>query len=233
MGATALIVAAGTGERLGAGVAKAFAVLAGEPLLFHAARAFAASESVTGVAVVLPGDAGGTLRDDVARLLRRAGVTEPILCPGGATRQESVSRGLEHCGVGVELVAVHDAARPLVSPRLIDRTVAALVPPWDAVAPGLPVAETVKVVDPTRQAVLRTIDRQGLWTVQTPQVFRRVTLARVHARVATSADAATDDLSLVERAGGRVRLIEGERRNLKVTFPGDLELAEALLRGGG
>lgn len=231
MSATALLVAAGSGERLGAGVAKAFAILAGEPLLFHAARAFVRAEAVTGVVVVVPPQPDPLFTRDVTALLERAGVVDPVVCPGGGTRQESVSRGLECCPASSELVAVHDAARPLVSARLIDRTIAALVPPWDAVAPGLPVAETLKLVDPTRHAVLRTIDRRGLWRVQTPQVFRRVTLARVHARVATPADAATDDLSLVERAGGRVRLIEGEPRNLKVTYPGDLELAEALLRG--
>jgi 2-C-methyl-D-erythritol 4-phosphate cytidylyltransferase len=119
-----------------------------------------------------------------------------------------------------------------MTPPGIDRIVGALTEPWDAVAPGLPVVDTLKLVEPTRHAVLRTVDRTGLWAVQTPQVFRRSALERVHARVATSADAATDDLALVERAGGRVRLVEGERRNLKVTYPEDLRLAATVLRDG-
>ncbi|MBA2529762.1 MAG: 2-C-methyl-D-erythritol 4-phosphate cytidylyltransferase [Euzebyales bacterium] len=230
MTGAAIVVAAGSGERLAVGSPKALVALAGQPLLVHSLRALATCQTVTDVVVVLPPEANF---DRVAEQLRAAGVPPAALCPGGATRQESVSRGLECCPSGTQVVAVHDAARPLVSPRLIDRTVAALQPPWDAVAPGLPVTETLKLVDATRQGVLRTVDRRGLWTVQTPQVFGRITLERVHARVATAAEAATDDLSLVERAGGRVRLIEGERRNFKITYPEDLALAEALLAGGG
>ncbi len=229
MDGTAIIVAAGAGERLEAGTPKAFVELAGEPLVVHAARAFARAQSIAEIVVVVPAHCDA---DRVAGWLRDAGLPDAVLCPGGETRQESVSRGLESCGAGDGVVAVHDAARPLVTPRLIDRTVAALMPPWDAVAPGLAVTDTLKLVDTTRNSVLRTVDRRGVWTVQTPQVFSRVTLARVHARVASAADAATDDLSLVERAGGRVRLIEGERSNVKVTYPDDLAHAAALLAGG-
>lgn len=224
--ATAVIVAAGSGQRLGAGVPKAFVEMAGAPMLVHAVTPFLQAETIAAVVVVAP-------RQLVARtqaLLERAGVAATV-CEGGETRQQSVSAGLDGCPQGVALVAVHDAARPLVSARLIDRTVAALADPWDAVAPGLAVTDTLKLVEHPRQAVLRTVDRQGLWAVQTPQVFRRSTLERVHARVASAADAATDDLALVERAGGRVRLIEGERRNFKITYPEDLALAESLLKG--
>lgn len=230
MTGAAIIVAAGSGERLAAGTPKAFVRLRGEPMLVHVVRAFVAAASIEDIVVVLPpaADFG-----QVSGWLRQSGMPDARLCLGASTRQESVSRGMESCPPRGTVVAVHDAARPLVSPRLIDRTVAALTPPWDAVAPGLPVVDTLKLVDDTRQMVLRTLDRRGAWAVQTPQVFGRVTLERVHARVATAAGAATDDLSLVERAGGRVRLIEGERRNLKITFPEDLALAETLLQGEG
>lgn len=225
MSVTAVVVAAGSGQRLGAGLAKAFVPVAGVAMVVHAVRAFALATTVDDIVIVAPHDADV---DSVRTLLRRD-VVEPIIQAGGATRQESVSRGLAACPRGTSVVAVHDAARPLISPRLVDRVVRALVPPWDGVAPGLPVTDTLKLVDPTRRAVLRTVDRRGVWAVQTPQVFSRATLERVHARVASAADAATDDLSLVERAGGRVRVIEGDRRNLKVTVPADLELAEELL----
>ena len=220
----AIIVAAGLGERLAAGRPKAFVEIGGVAMVVHAVRAFAAAESIDGIVVVVP-----TALVDESRRLFPDGVT---VTAGGATRQESVSNGLAACGSRTRVVAVHDAARPLISPRLIDRTVAALVAPWDAVAPGEMVVDTLKLVD-ERQAVLRTVDRRGLWAVQTPQVAARATLERVHARVASAADAATDDLSLVERAGGRVRLIEGERRNFKITHIEDLTLAEQLLCGGG
>ncbi|MDQ3342705.1 MAG: 2-C-methyl-D-erythritol 4-phosphate cytidylyltransferase [Actinomycetota bacterium] len=228
MTTTAILVAAGAGERLGTGRPKALVELAGEPLLVHAARALRAATSVDHLVVVLPMGADVT---PAAALLNSAGWPDAALCEGGPTRQSSVSAGLSACPRDSRVIAVHDAARPLVSPRLIDRTVASLTAGWDAVAPGLVVADTLKLVDSTRQVVLRTVDRRGVWAVQTPQVFGRVTLDRVHARIAPSADAATDDLSLVERAGGRVRLIEGERSNIKVTFPTDLAFAERLLAG--
>lgn len=218
--AAAIIVAAGLGERLAAGRPKAFVELAGRTLLEHAVDAFTAATSIGQIIVVVP--AGAEERSE--QLVGPA----VLVATGGATRQESVSAGLGRCDPRIRVVAVHDAARPLVSPELIDRTVAALVPPWDAVAPGVAVVDTLKAVD-SRLAVLRTVDRAGVWAVQTPQVSSRATLERVHARIAPDAQAATDDLSLVERAGGRVRLVEGERRNIKITHPDDLAHAARLL----
>jgi 2-C-methyl-D-erythritol 4-phosphate cytidylyltransferase len=143
-------------------------------------------------------------------------------------------------GLGVrpdDLIGVHDAARPLASIELIKRTFAALGVGWDATAPGLPVVDTLKLVDAvsgsapsdpfTVMAVVRTVDRQGLWSVQTPQVSRWSTLERGY--VLRDLLAATDDLGLVERVGGRVRLILGEWSNLKITYPQDLAIAERLL----
>lgn len=213
-------MAAGSGERLGAGKPKAFVELGGRPLIAHSIEAFTAAASVDQIVLVVP----PTADDDDLRGLGHGFVTTR----GGRTRQESVSAGLDACGADVRIVAVHDAARPLITPALIDRTVAALAPPWDAVAPGVPVGDTLKVLD-SRFAVLRTIDRTGVWAVQTPQVSARATLERVHARVASTADAATDDLSLIERAGGRVRLIEGEPANFKITHAEDLAFATHLL----
>ena len=220
MTTAAIVVAAGAGQRLGADKPKAFVHLAGRPMVAHAVDAFRAAESVDTIVVVVP--AG--LEDEARRVFDPSVVT----VIGGATRQESVSAGLDACDEHVRVVAVHDAARPLISAALIDRTVAALVPPWDAVAPGVAVVDTLKLVD-SRLMVLRTVDRTGVWAVQTPQVCSRATLERVHARVASPADAATDDLSLVERAGGRVRLIEGERSNFKITHADDLAFAAQVL----
>jgi 2-C-methyl-D-erythritol 4-phosphate cytidylyltransferase len=219
--ATAILVAAGSGERLGAGP-KAFVVLAGQTLLVRAARALATTPAVGAVVAVVGADDLGRARAE----LDRVGLPGVACCAGGATRQESVRRGLEACPAGTAVVAVHDAARPLASPSLIGRTLAALEDPWAAVAPGLPVVDTLKLVDETRGRVIRTLERHGVWGVQTPQVFRIETLRAVHTRVGGDA---TDDLALVEHAGGRVRLIEGERRNFKITYPDDLAIAEALV----
>lgn len=220
MTTAAIVVAAGAGERLGADKPKAFVHLAGRPMVAYAVDAFRAATTIDRIVVVVP--AG--LEAEARRIFGEGVLT----VPGGATRQESVSAGLDACDAEVRVVAVHDAARPLISPALIDRTVAALVPPWDAVAPGVTIVDTLKLVD-SRLTVLRTVDRTAVWAVQTPQVCTRATLERVHARVATPADAATDDLSLVERAGGRVRLIEGERSNFKITHADDLAFAAEVL----
>ena len=228
MEVSAVIVAAGGGERLGARQPKGFVELTGVPLFVHAARALGAADAIVDVVVVVPPGMVG----QAERLLDRAELSATV-CEGGATRQDSVSRGLACARRSASAIAVHDAARPLVQPRLVERTVAALQDPWDAVAPALPVVDTLKLVEMPRLSVLRTVDRDHLWAVQTPQVFRRSTLERVHARVASAADAATDDLALVERAGGRVRLVEGDRRNFKITYPEDLALAAALLASEG
>jgi len=233
----AIVVAAGSGQRLGREMPKGLVKLAGAPLVVHAAKAVAASTRVAEVVVV----AGLDHCEQVSAELARAGLDVAAVCAGGVTRTDSVSAGLSALPPGISVVAVHDAARPLVSPGLVDRCVAALVDPWAAAAPALPVVDTLKLVDPTRETVVRTVDRRHLWAVQTPQVFARVTLERVHSRLgergpshARSLDAAgvTDDLALVEAAGGRVRLVEGERRNFKITYPEDLEVAEALLAVG-
>lgn len=219
-----LIVAAGSGERLASGGPKAFADLAGEPLLVHAVRAFAACAAIDDVVLVV----GAEHLDRAASTLDRARLAVRALVAGGATRQQSVGRGVDACPSGTAVIAVHDAARPLVTRALIARTVGALVDPWVAVAPGLPVVDTVKLVD--TEQVVRTVDRRGLSVVQTPQVFSARTLREVHARLGQDA---TDDLLLVEQGGGQVRLIPGDRRNFKVTYPEDLLIAEALIAAPG
>ena len=221
MSAAAVLVAAGAGERLGAGVPKAFVTVAGEALLLHAARTLHESDCFTALVVVVP----DAWRAEAEAVLAGTGIVVDVRA-GGRTRQESVARGLEGCDQ--EVVAVHDAARALVSVELVRATVAALTPDWDAVAPAERLVDTVKRVDPEDGRVLETVNRSVLRAVQTPQVFRRELLLRLHGE-AHGSDA-TDDLLLVEQAGGRVRLVEGERRNLKITTREDLLFAEALLR---
>ncbi len=218
MPAGAVLVAAGSGERLGRGP-KAFVPLCGRPLLSYALAALRASRAVGLIVVVVaPADV------DVASALLAPG--ERVVA-GGALRTASVAAGLAALPAGPSVIAVHDAARPLASAALIDATIAALVPPWAAVAPGLPVVDPLKHVASGR--VQRTVDRDGLWAVQTPQVFQRATLERVHSGAPS---AVTDDLALVEAEGGAVRLIPGERAALKITYPEDLALVEALLALG-
>jgi 2-C-methyl-D-erythritol 4-phosphate cytidylyltransferase len=227
-GATvAVLVAAGAGERLGADEPKAFVLLAGEPLLVHAARGLCGCDAVDELVVVVPGGH----EDRAGRALADAGLPSDRVCTGGPSRQASVAAGLRACPAATAIVAVHDAARALVAPELVGRTLAALDGSWAAVAPALPVVDTLKLVDATDHRVLRTVDRRGLWAVQTPQVFHHGILVGAHA--AAGEAPATDDLALVEAAGGRVRVLEGDTRNFKITTPDDLLVAQALLGGHG
>jgi len=216
-----MVVAAGRGERFARDLPKAFATLGDEPLLVHSARAMAQACDRTVVVCAH----GWTAPAE--RLLVAAGIDAQV-CEGGVTRTDSVASGLSSCGACEpdDLVGVHDAARPLATPALIAAVFAAVDEGADAAAPGLPVVDTVKLVDEAA-SVVRTVDRRGLWTVQTPQVFRWPVLSRAYETVR---GCVTDDLALVEQAGAKVRLVMGDPANIKVTYPWDLELAEALMR---
>ena len=209
MKAAALVVAAGSGERLGADRPKAFVVLAGRPMLEWSLDALRAA-GIADVVVAAP-----------------EGVEVPGGVPGGRTRSESVRNALAAAPADADAIVVHDAARPLVTPEHFTRALAAL-DRADAAIAAVPVTDTVKEVGPG-QLVLRTLDRSRLWAVQTPQVFRRDVLERALSVRAEVLEQATDDAWLVERAGGRVVVVESTAENLKVTTPFDLRVAELLL----
>jgi len=216
----AVVPAAGRGERLGAGTAKALLPLSGEPMLLHAVRTLAASR----VELVVVAAPQGQV-EAVQRLLGEHAGAAVHVVEGGATRSDSVRRALAALPASVRVVLVHDAARPLAPVSLVDEVVAAVHAGADAVVPGLPVADTVKQVD-TAGAVVATVDRSALRAVQTPQGFRRVVLDAAYADA--SADS-TDDAGHVESAGGRVLVVPGSEEAFKVTRPLDLLLAEAVL----
>ncbi|MCG6497183.1 2-C-methyl-D-erythritol 4-phosphate cytidylyltransferase [Kitasatospora sp. A2-31] len=233
--AAAVVPAAGRGERLGPGAPKALRELGGVPLLVHAVRALARSRAVGLVVVAAPADGVA----EVVGLLDSHGLDgkDVRVVAGGATRQESVRLGLAAIPADVEIVLVHDAARPLVPVEVVDAVAAAVRAGAEAVVPAVPLADTVKRVEPNRggpEPVLDTPDRATLRAVQTPQGFRRETLAEVHEKALTEEAAGglppvTDDAGLVERFGGRVVVVPGHEEAFKVTRPLDLVLAEAVL----
>jgi 2-C-methyl-D-erythritol 4-phosphate cytidylyltransferase len=153
-----------------------------------------------------------------------------ILQSGGATRQESVKKGLEKVSSDTEVVIIHDGARPFPSPALIDRCVEAAFDK-DAVVVGMPVRDTIKLVSRDRR-IQTTPNRSDLWEIQTPQVFRKDSILEAHNRAALEMFEATDDATLVERMGKSVFVLEGERTNIKITTPDDIWLAENLVREG-
>jgi len=221
----AVVPAAGRGERLGPGTPKALRLLGGVPLLVHAVRALSAARSVDLVVVAAPADGVAQVR---ALLTDHEVGAAVSVVAGGATRQESVRLALAALPADVDVVLVHDAARPLAPVELVDRVAAAVRDGADAVVPGLPVADTVKRVDPAGR-VEETLDRSALRAIQTPQGFRRPVLEAAHAAADGAGSDATDDAGLVERAGGTVVVVPGDEEAFKVTRPLDLLLAEALL----
>ena len=231
MSVAALVLAAGRGERLGGGRSKAFVPLAGKPLLVHTLAALAAAERVDLVVpVVGRGDLDlfAALGTDLAGIPKLAEVVV-----GGAERQDSMAAGLAALPAGISHVAVHDAARPLVRPEAVDRVVAAALRDGAAIL-AVPVRDTIKRVRDGQ--VVATPERSECAAAQTPQVFRVDVLLEALAKARLEARVGTDDSQIVEALGVPVSVVEGDRENIKVTYPEDLVLAERILqkrRAGG
>lgn len=218
-GCTAVIVAAGTAQRM-RGIDKMMTPLSGTPLLLRTVRALAASESITHIGIVA--------RDDLVSLVAALCAEEPKLAfvvPGGSTRAESVLRGLKKVETG--LVAIHDGARPLVTTGIIDEAVAAAIE-CGAAAPAIAVHDTIKIA--ANGFVEITPDRSTLFAVQTPQVFYTAQITQALQAAIARGIALTDDCSAMEAAGKPVRLTAGSEENLKITVPSDIALAEAILK---
>lgn len=224
----AIIVAGGSGERLGREGGKQLAPLAGRPMLSHTLAAFAACDEIDAVAVVVHPERAEEYR---RRVIEPVGSPKVIAVVGGGdTRQASVAAGLRAVPAEARVVVVHDGARPLVTPAVLAEAIAALEADEGlaGVVVGHPAYDTLKLVD-ADACVIGTVDRTAFWVAQTPQVFRADALRRAHERAQRAGFVGTDDASLVERDGGRVRMVAGPRDNIKVTVAEDLVLAEALL----
>lgn len=229
MHATAVIVAAGEGKRLGGPIPKSLVPIAGRPLVLRTLDRFFSAQSIEKVILVVGGkelaQSRALIKADPNLSHRRW-----ILQVGGASRQESVRRGLKKLEPDCEIVAIHDGARPFVSPALIDRCVDE-ARQTGAVVVGVPVRDTIKVVS-AEHWVQSTPARPTLWAIQTPQVFRKEIILEAHDRGMQEAIEATDDAILVERIGRPVFVLEGERTNIKITVPEDVLLAESFIRNG-
>ncbi len=216
----AVIVAAGSASRMG-GIDKVMAPLGGEPMILRTVRAFEACEAVKEIVIVTRKDLMGPIAELCSGFTKIRSVVQ-----GGSSRQESVKLGLLAFSKEVRLAAVHDGARPLVSGELIDKVIRA-AHSYGAAAPAIPVKDTIKVFE--GGFIAATPDRSTLRAVQTPQVIDRDLLLGALEKAEQEGTALTDDCSAVEHIGMRVRLVEGEERNLKVTTPLDLKIAELLL----
>jgi 2-C-methyl-D-erythritol 4-phosphate cytidylyltransferase len=222
---TAIVLAAGRSTRMGGGSNKQFIELLGKPIIWYSLTAFELCGAVDAVILVRRPDYAQQAEEVVREFGFRkvAAVTD-----GGVERQNSVWNGLEKCDPATEIVAVHDGARPLLTPALIEATITS------ARAFGTGIAAT-KVVDTIKEAnedrtVIRTVDRTKLWAVQTPQTVRLSLLREAYTKVFQEQTVVTDEAAAVESLGQKVHLVETSFLNLKITTPADLAMAEALLR---
>jgi 2-C-methyl-D-erythritol 4-phosphate cytidylyltransferase/2-C-methyl-D-erythritol 2,4-cyclodiphosphate synthase len=220
---TAIIAAGGRGARLGAALPKQFLTLGGRPILQRSVDAFVASDRIAEVIVALPRELARSVPDYL-----RSGRKPLEIVEGGARRQDSVAQAFARVSSRTDVVVIHDAARPLVTPDLISRTVDAAARFGAAIA-ALPATDTVKRSNADR-VIVDTIPRGEIFLAQTPQAFRVDVLRAALAQAGEVGDA-TDEAMLAERAGHAVHLVDGDPRNLKITTAEDLATAERLLGG--
>jgi 2-C-methyl-D-erythritol 4-phosphate cytidylyltransferase len=218
---TAIIVAAGSSKRVG--FDKLFSKLGDRSVLEHALTAFEEAESVSEIIIVC--------RDPklVQDAINRAGGRKVrAVVRGGERRQDSVQAGLKELAENSEFVAVHDAARPLITPREIERVFSAARKHGAAVL-AAPITDTLKFAD-ANQVVSGSIDRQNVFAMQTPQIFRRASLLEAYERISSNSLIVTDEVSAIEHAGGSIVIVPAQDHNLKITYAGDLPIAEFILK---
>lgn len=226
MSTFAIIAAGGRGERLSSGSPKFETPLLGRPMVLYSLEAFEEAEEIDGIVLVVPPDRVDSWSSGA---LGRWGVTKAhATVAGGATRQESVRLGLETLEGVTDVVVVHDAARPLVKPDVIN-AVCKFPPGAVGLVAAVPVTDTIKLV--SGATVRSTLKRAHLFSVQTPQAFDFTVLVDAHRSALASRFEATDDASLVEKVGGRIDVVEGDLENIKITYPADILTAEAIMAG--
>lgn len=217
-----IIVAAGSSTRTDSDELKQFRWIGGKPMLLHSLQTFQERPDVAMVVVVLPKKYAG----DPPPWLFQCDLERMLVSVGGRERSDSVRNGLEDLTSEARIVAVHDAARPFVSPALIDRVITE-ARKGHAAIPGLPVVDTLKRAD-GNGTVSETIERDGLWRAQTPQAFPRDMIEAAYADALTAGVAGTDDASLCERLGLPITVVQGSERAMKITTDADFARAEAL-----
>ncbi len=224
----AIILAGGTGERFGKEGGKQLVEIAGKPVLTWSAEVFDAVGDVGLIVIVCP-------EERSEEYLKRAidpfpFVTPVVVAPAGSLRQESAFSGLEYVGDEFEFVALHDGARPLITPDLVLHTINMVKGNFDAdgAIVAHPAVDTLKVVE--NGVIMGTPDRSVFWNAQTPQVFRAGVYRRAHAAALSDGFVGTDDSSLIERLGGKVLVVEGKRDNIKLTVPEDYEILASAVR---
>lgn len=225
MNAAVIIAGGGVGKRMGADRPKQYLEFAGRPMLCHTLDRFKGIDTVKKLIAVLPSDFAVSFEKDILKPYRYP--KEWVAAVGGIKRQDSVRNGLGLIGDDIDVVLIHDACRPFISKELITRSIEVAYNEGAAIV-AAPIKETIKRV--AGRSIDGTVDRQGLYGAQTPQSFRVDVLKRAYERAFKDGFYGTDDAMLVERMGGKVTVIEGDYRNIKITTPEDLLIAEAIAK---
>jgi 2-C-methyl-D-erythritol 4-phosphate cytidylyltransferase len=233
MKAEAVIVSAGKGIRFMEGKSvrpdhgkKQFHFLGGKPILAHTLDKFETCPMIRSVRLVVGQEDMDYCLKEIVEKYRFQKVSKIV--PGGKRRQESVKNGIDALPEDADIVAIHDGVRPLVTQTMIEDSIRSAVR-YGAVVFALPVKDTIKMSNPDG-TVLRTLDRESLWQIQTPQTFQVNVIREAHCRATEDGFVGTDDASLVERLGGKVHILPGSYTNIKITTPEDLELANLFLK---
>ena len=221
-----VVAAAGMGNRMKSGINKQYLHLNSRPILAYCLDFFEHQDSVQDIVVMIGAQEREYCEQEIIQRFQYTKVA--ALLPGGRERQDSVWSGLQALDQGTDLVAVHDGARPLLSAELFARLLEA-AREWGAAIPGVPSKDTLKLID-RDGFVQQTLERRSVLAVQTPQIFKYRELITAYRRAQEEDFRGTDDASLFERYIGRVKVVEGDYRNLKITTPEDLMVAEALLK---
>lgn len=221
----AVIAGGGRGKRMGSKENKLFIEIGGTPLLLLTIKVFDSVDIIDEMVITVPAD---EIERTKALIEKHAAGKVARVIAGGPTRQSSVSNGIQALAPDTDIVVIHDGARPFITKEIIMRAVGSLEG-CKAVVVGMPVKDTIKTVD-SSEVVVNTIDRNLLWQAQTPQVFDAELIKNAYVLAQKSGFEATDDASLVERTGERVKMIRGSYENIKVTTPEDIIIAEAILR---
>jgi len=229
--AAVIIPAAGSGSRMGLDTPKQFYELAGLPILVRTVRAFHSVADIDTIVLPVPPDSRNRVEEMAGKFELAPKGGKLIIVNGGRTRQDSVQAGLDALPPATEVVLVHDGARPLVSTQIIETCLQEAARCGAAMA-AIPVSDTLKAVTAEKQ-IQKTVDRQGLWQAQTPQAARVALLKKAYAAAEKTGFVGTDEASLLEQIGCPVNVVAGSKKNIKITHPEDLLVAEAILMQNG
>ena len=225
MRTVAIILAAGVGKRMGAATNKQLLLLDNKPIIVHTLQVFEECRAIDGIYLVVNQKDLPIVQEEILETYRFDKVMKLVI--GGRLRQDSVKNGLEAVEPPCDIVVVHDGARPFITPSFIEKGIV-LMEMFDAIIPGIPVKDTIKVVS-KEGFVVRTLERDPLWHVQTPQTFKYDLIVKAYRDGAAKKVCGYDDATFIEQTGTKVKVIEGSPYNIKITTPEDLITARGIL----